>query len=216
MHPGTVFPGPGLGHKGGVKAETLGNGLYRQLKSHNVICRQKGFVIPEINLMLSGSHLVVGGLHFKSHLLQGQHHISSGILPLVYRTHIKISRLLVGVGGGISLVIRMEQEKLTLRSYVKLIAHLSRFLKHLFQNIAGIALIGRAIGSLDVTDQTGHFALLGPPGKDCQRIQIRGQQKIRIVVICKSFDTGTVKHIFPVQHPLQLAGRHGYIFQSSE
>ena len=69
MHAGAVASRLGLRHKSGMKAVTFCDGLYRQLKGHNIIRRFQGVIISEIYLMLCRSRFMMGGFNNKSHIL---------------------------------------------------------------------------------------------------------------------------------------------------
>ena len=158
----------------------FGYGLHDKLKGHEIIRSDQSFIIAEINLMLGRGNLMMRREYLKSHLLQCEHHIPPGIFPEVNRSHIKIPALLVGQGGGKSVLIRVEKEKLTLRSRVQRIAHLCRSCHCLFEHISWISLIGRPILPVYIADQPCHLPLLGAPRKNLKGTQIRAQVHIRI------------------------------------
>ena len=62
----------GLGHEGGVEVVPLGDGFHRQLEGHDLVGALQGGGVLEVDLMLAGSHLVVGRLNLIPHLLQSQ------------------------------------------------------------------------------------------------------------------------------------------------
>ena len=104
----------------------FGDRLHCQLECHNIICRLKCLIITEINLMLRRSHLVMGCLYLKSHVLKRQHHIPSRILAKIDRSKIKISSALVALCRRLSVFILIEQEKFALRSYIEPVSKLCR------------------------------------------------------------------------------------------
>ncbi len=81
VHTGGVLSVHRLRHKGCVQSVPLGNGFDCQLKSHNVICRPKSFIVFEIDFVLRSSFLMLGGFDFKIHVLQRQDDIPSNIFP---------------------------------------------------------------------------------------------------------------------------------------
>ena len=73
--------------------------------------------------MLGRGNLMMAGLNLKSHILQVEHDIPAYIFSQVNGGYIKITGCLMGIGGGPSLLIRVEKEKLALRPYIKYITH---------------------------------------------------------------------------------------------
>ena len=176
----------------------------------------QGLIIPKINLVLPGSKLMIGRFHIKAHLLQRQDNIPSRILSQIDRAHIKKARFLMGKGRGISLIIRVEQEKLTLRPHVELVSQSFRVLHCPLQDPAGIAAVDRSVRSVNIADQPGHLPLLGPPREHSQGIQIRAQEHIHVVVMQEALHAGAVEYIALIQHPLQLPRGHRRVFQVPE
>ena len=83
MHPRTGLIEDGLGHKGGMEAMLVGDGLHHQFKGHNIVGSAKGVVITEVDFMLAACHLMVGGFDLKPHILKGQANIPAGFLTAV-------------------------------------------------------------------------------------------------------------------------------------
>ena len=203
-------------HKRRMQAVPFGNGLHRQFECHDIVRHLKRLAVPEIYFMLCRRFPVMGGLHRKAHLFQCQDHIPSGILPEVHGTHVKITRLFPRMGGRRTILVHIEQEKLALRTHIKAVAHIRRFLNRPFQNIPRISLKRRSVRSVNITDQPRHPALLGTPRKDRHGIQIRIQIHIRLHPAGKSLNGRTVKHTLVIQCPFKLARRHRHIFQIAE
>ena len=216
MHSGAVYPFLWLGHKGGVKAVALGDGLGRHFKGHNVIRRLKHIRILKIDLMLAWGDLVMGGFHLKFHGFQIQHNIPAHIFRQVDGGHVKISRRLMGIGGRPPIVVRMEQEKLALRPHLEGIAHLLCLLCRLAQHIPGISLKRLLVYAVDVADQPGHLALLRTPWKDLKGVQIRIKIHIRFFDTHKALDGGAVKNTPVFQRLRQLSHCNRHIFQHAE
>ncbi len=70
MHPISRRVPERLGHKRGMKAVFLGQGLDRKLERHDIVGSGKGIRIFQINLMLPCGGLMVAGLHRDPHFLQ--------------------------------------------------------------------------------------------------------------------------------------------------
>ena len=62
--------------------------------------------------MLAPGALMVAGLDLKAHLLQIQADLPAGALTVVQGAQVEVARLVVGLGGGLALVVGLEQEML--------------------------------------------------------------------------------------------------------
>ena len=216
MHTGAVDALLGLGHKGGVKAVALGNGLGRHLEGHDIVRRAQHVLVLEIDLVLGRGDLMVGGFHLESHVLQIQHNVPAHVLRQVDGRHVEIPGRLVGLGGGTALLVGVEQEKLALRSNVEHVPHLLRPLHGALQHIARVPDKGLLIHAVHVADQARHLALLRPPGEYLKGVQVGIQVHVGLVDPHKALDGGAVEHAAVVQRFLKLAGRDSHIFQHSE
>ena len=166
VHARAVDAEDGLGHEGGVQAVFLARVLTASLKVMILSARAQGVGVFEVDLMLALSHLMVAGLDLKAHLLQGHADLPPGALPVVQRTQVEVARLVVGPGGGLAVVIGLEEEKLRLRAHVEgVIAHVLRLFQGPLEHIAGVSHEGGAVRVVYVADQAGHLAVAGPPGK---------------------------------------------------
>ena len=123
--------------------------------------------------MLAGCHLVVAGLHRHAHLLQIQADLPAGPLPMVQRAQVKIAGLVGSPDGGLTVFIGLEQEELQFRSHIAGEAQGVGTAEHPLQHTSGITGEGGTIGVVDVADQPGHLAVLGPPGQDGKGVQVR-------------------------------------------
>ena len=139
MHAVSVDTGLRLWHKRRIQSVTLCNRFDCHLKRHDRICHVQRLVIMKINLMLCRRILMVRRFHDKSHLLQGQDHIAARIFTQIQRPDIKIACLFMRDRRRISLIIRVEQEKFTLRTDIKPVAHLFCVGEHTFQHISRIS-----------------------------------------------------------------------------
>ena len=163
----------GLGHEGGVEAVLLGQSLHRQLEGHDVVRSPQGVGVLEVDLVLAGCHLVVAGLHRHAHLLQIQADLPAGPLPMVQRAQGKIAGLVGSPDGGLTVFIGLEQKELQFRSHIAGEAQGVGTAEHPLQHTSGITGEGGTIGVVDVADQPGHLAVLGPPGQDGKGVQVR-------------------------------------------
>ena len=214
VHTRAVDAEDGLGHKCGVQAILLGQGLHRQLEGHDVVGGVHGLGVLEVDLMLALGHLVVGCLDLEVHLLQGQADLPPGGFPVVQGAQVKVARLVVGLGGGLALLVGLEQEELALRAHVEPVeAHVVGLLDHPLEHLAGIAHKGAAVRVVHIADQAGHLAVAGPPRKDPEALQVRVEILVGLVDPDKALNGGTVKHDLVVHGLLDLGGGDGHVLQ---
>ena len=69
---------------------------------------------------------------------------------------------------------------------------------------------------MDVADQPGHLAVLGPPGQDGEGVQIRPEVLVRLLDADEPLDGAAVHHDLIVQGLFDLGGRDGHIFHLAE
>ena len=211
VHPAARSALDGLWHEGGVKPVLLRQGLYRQFEGHDGVGRLESGRIFDVNFVLAGSRLVVAGLDLKAHGLQIQTDLPAGALPVVQGAQVEVSRLVRGPGGGPAVLVGVEQEKLQLRPHMKGQPHRLRPGQGALEDAPGIAGKGRPIRVVDVADEPGHLAILGPPGQHREGVQIRPQVLVRLLHPDKSLNGTAVHQNLVVQRPLDLGGGNRYI-----
>ena len=172
--------------------------------------------VHEVDLVLAGVHLVVAGLDLEAHLLQAQADLPAGGLPVVQGAQVEVPGLVAGAGGGAAVLISLEQEELQLRPGVEGEAHVLRLPQRPLQHASGVSHEGRAVGIVDVADQPGHLAVLGPPGQHREGVQVRPQVLVGLLHPDEALDGTAVHHDLPVQSPPDLRGGDGHVFQLAE
>ena len=136
---------------------------------------------------------------------------------MVQGAQVKVTGLVVGLGGGAALLVGLEEEELGLGTHVEgVIAHVVGLLQHPLENTTGIAHKGSAVGVIHVADQPGHTAMLGTPGEDGKAVQIGVQILVRLVDAHKALDGGAVQSDLVVQSLLNLGSGDGHILQLTE
>ena len=80
MHAGTVDAELGLRHKSSVQTVASCDGAHRHLEGHDIVRSMQRLIVSEIDLMLRRSHLMMGCLDDKSHVLQVHYDVTAGIL----------------------------------------------------------------------------------------------------------------------------------------
>ena len=116
----------------------------------------------------------------------------------------------------LSIIISMEQEKFTFRSYIQTISLIRCFLFCFSENVTWIAFKRLPVSGIHITDNTRYFSLLRAPWKDCKSVQIRIQIHIRFLHTNKTFNCRTVKHAFVIQRFFKLTSGNRHIFQRSK
>ncbi len=173
--------------------------------------------ILEVDLVLALSHLVVAGLDLKSHLLQRYADLAAGTLAVVQGAQVEVAGLVVGLGGGLALLVGLEQEELSLGAHVEgVIAHVGGLLQHPLQHAAGVAYEGSAVGIVDVADESGHLTVLRPPGEHNKGVQVGIEVLVRLVDADKAFDGRAIQHDLVVDGLLDLGGGNGHVLELAE
>ena len=216
VHTGTVHTGLGLRHKSCMKTVTLRNGTDSGFHRHDLVRCLQRIIHGKFYLVLTGSDLVSGGFHLVTHLFQCQYDIPPGIFPQIHRTQIKIACPLVGNGGGDAVIIRVKQEKFTLRIYFQCITQAFCFFQNFFQKISGASLIGSSICTDQITDQPCNLSLLRSPGQNTECGQIRAKIHFCFFRTDKAFNRRSINDT-PVIHGFRkLSRRNGDILHRTE
>jgi len=94
------------------------DGPHDQPQRHNVIGCFQRFGVSRIDLVLSGSYLVMGGLYLKSKVLKRDDHVAACVLPGIHRREVKVAALVLCLDCGPALFVKVEQEKLRLSACI--------------------------------------------------------------------------------------------------
>ena len=136
---------------------------------------------------------------------------------MVQGAQIEVARLVVGTGGGLALVISLEEEEFRLWTYVEGIkAHLLRPFQSPLEDVPGVAHEGFSVRVMDVTDEPGYPAVAGPPGEDGEGVQVGVQVLIRLVDADKTLDGGAVEHDLVIHRLLNLRCGDGHVLELTE
>ena len=197
--------GDRLGHEGRVHAITASDGFDGLFERHQAISRSNRFIKAEVDFMLARCHLVMRGLDFKAHFLQGQDDFAPDIFTLAERFEVEIRACVIGQGGGIALVIVVEQEKFAFRANVEDVAHLLGLTNDFPEDLARVAGKGLAFERFEIADQPGHFTLLRPPGENQERVQVWLEVHVGFLDPGEPFDRRSIKHADAIEGLVQLA-----------
>ena len=127
-------------HKGCVQTVLCRICFNNMLKSHNSVGRSHNIAKLEINFVLSLSDLVVRCLDSIAHFLECKTNITPAILAVVDWIKVKISCLITRFKGRLTVFVQLKEEKFTLGSNIKAVAHFCRLVNNLLQNISRVAL----------------------------------------------------------------------------
>ena len=101
------------------------------------------------------------------------------MLTLIGGAHIKVTRNIACFCGGISVLIKLEEEEFTLGAYIERIAHIGSLFKYLFKNVSRIAEERSvAVSAINVADKACNSVL---PRKYNERIVIGSQIHIGLI-----------------------------------
>ena len=126
VHAGTGRAIDGLGHKGSMQAVGVGDLLDRLLEGDDVVGGVECIGILKVDLMLTGGALVVRGFDLKAQGFQSQADLPAGVVTVVDGAQVEVAGLIAGLGGGLAVLVDLEQEELALRANVEGVAHVSR------------------------------------------------------------------------------------------
>jgi len=212
VHAAAVLAEEGLGHEGGVDPVLSGHFLHRDSIGLGVVGHAKGFVVTQIDFVLTGCDLVVAVFHLDPHLLQGKNGLASQIVSPVQGRHVEVAAPVDDFGGG----IRFEIEVFQLRTHVKGEAFLRRLPQHAFQYVPGISLVGTSVGIQDVAEHSSHGLFPGTPRKKLKGRGIGNRHHVAFLDAGEPFDGGSVK-----AHPFtecqgQFVRGHGKALELSQ
>ena len=158
---------------------------------------------------------MMGCLDLKAHIFQSQHHITSRIFPEINWSHVKIACLFMwsSVVGHPS-IIRMEQEKFTLRSHIKRIAHIRCLFTITFCKIyRGSPSNGVPSGLYDITDQYVPLCPAADATERSSNVSRSGCRYISDSSMRTNPSMAEPSNMQPViQRFFQLTGCNGHIF----
>ena len=212
MHAGACGAIDGLGHEGGVEAVGIGDLLHRLLEGDDIVRGGKGLGVLEVNLMLAGGALVVGGFDFKPQGLQGQADLPAGVVPVVDGAQVEVAGFVPGFGGGLAVLVDFKEEEFALRAHVKGVSHVGGPLEHPLQGAPGVPDEGGAVGVAHIAQKTGHLALLLVPRQDGEGIQIGVEVLVRLMDAGEPLDGAAVDGDLVVYGLLDLGGGDGHVF----
>ena len=197
-------------------AEAAGDIAHDELEGREVVGGGQRVGIPEVDLVLPGGHLVVGGLNLEAHLHQLLDDDAPDLLTAVDRPQVEVRRGVMGDGGRRPIGRLLEQKELSLTPGHHRKAQLAGPLDLALEcrtRAPGKRLLVR---SVDVAEQPGHASTLVFVGQNPERVQIRLEQHVGFFDPDEAFDRRSIEHDLTVERLLELAARHLDVLVDSE
>ena len=162
--------------------------------------------------MLRGSNLMVAVLHIDAHGVQGQDGVPAQVGGVVCGGQVEVS----AVVQNLCAVLILEVEELQLRADQEAVAFILDALQVSLQDVPRVALIGAAVGVLDVAEHPGHGVLLLSPGDELEGGRVRLGDHVGFVNSGKALDGGAVKAHALGECSFQLIGVDGEALGDSQ
>ena len=188
------------------------NGFDHRTECHSMIRRTQGIGIAKIDLILSGTFLVVGGFRLDPHPLQSKADLPADIFAFVFRGHIHVACMVIGNIGGFPILVQFEQIELQFRAEGEGIACFRRICDGTFQNASGVVGEPAAIRIGDGTHHPHHPAMLRPPGKHRNGGGVRVQKQVGMNLVAEACDGRCIDGDAIAKSPFQLLGHDRDVF----
>ena len=181
--------------RGKIRAEpvSVGHRFDDALKSQRVIRRRQRIGKAEIDLILTGTFLMMGAFRPDPHLLERQADFAADVLAAVLRRDIHIPGFVAGDARGLSGFVQIEKIKFLLRAKGKGKPHLLRLFNGLLQKTARIRGKGRSVRMGDRSKHLHDTPVLRTPRKRHKRIRFGMQKKIAVHFVPEAGNRGSVK-----------------------
>ena len=197
VHAAAVLAEDRLRHEGRVDAVLPGDLLDRGAVGHHLVGHHERLVVAQVDLVLARGHLVVAVLHADPHLLEGEDRLAAQVRRPVHGEAVEIAAHVEELGG----LVGGEIEELEFGTDIEGVALVVDLLQGPLQHIAGIALVGGAVGILDVADHPRDRPVGGPPGDDLEGRGIGHGDHVALLDPAETRDGGAVEP-HPLFHPL--------------
>ena len=201
-----------LGREIGVQTVAVCYRLENRLEGRLVVgCRER-IRIAKVDLVLTGSLLVIGALREDIHLLQRQIYLAAYILPPVIGCDIHISGMIVRLQRALSVLIAFEQVKFHPRTEGECDALGLCRLDGTGQDAPAVTFAYAAVQIAYGAVHPDHTPVIGTPREDRQRIGIRHEIEIQVLYIAEARDGLRIERDAVPECLFNLAGHDGYVF----
>jgi hypothetical protein len=205
VHARAVHAEDRLRHEGRVQTVIHRDLLHDETEGRDAVGGRHGVGVLEVDLVLSGGDLVVGGLDFEAHLLQGENDVAARLFPAVDRRQVEVGPFVVGVHDRIAGGVPTEEEEFGLWSGDHRVAERRGLVHLLLQRHARAAGERAPIRVVHIADQTPDLlAALVRPGIDRERREVGDQVHVGFLDPREAFDRGAVELDLAVQSLLEL------------
>ena len=203
VHAAAVLPEDRLRHEGRVDAVLPRDLLDRGPVGHDLVGHLEGLVVAQVDLVLARGHLVVAVLDADPHLLEGEDRLPAQVRRPVHGEAVEVAAHVEELGclvGG-------EIEELELGADVEGIALVVDLLEGPLEHVAGVALVGGAVGVQDVADHPGDRAVASGRQGMIWKVVGSGMAIMSLSSIRAETRDGGAVEPHPLLHPLlQLGG----------
>ena len=203
VHPAAVQTLNRLGHERRQEAVPVGDVAHDELEGGQVVGRDQGVGVAQVDLVLARGHLVVGRLDLEAHCLHLLDDHPADLLALVHRTQVEVCGRIVRR--------LLEQEELRLASRHHREAELPGPGELALEGEAGAADEGLLVGGVDIAEQPRHPPALVVVGQDAEGGEVRFQQHVRLFDPHEPLDRAAVEHDLPVQRLAELGAGHLHV-----
>jgi hypothetical protein len=182
--------------------------LQRVAEGDHVVGRLQRGRMAEVDLVLSGGDLVVGGVHLDAQGLQRRHHRLAHVDAAV-GGEVEVAAAVVGQRLQRPGDVVAQQEELDLGPAPVLEVHLPGHLDGPAQGAAGVARVGLAVRGVGPADQPRRRRRC--PGQDPERLQVGHQEHVALGGAGEGLHRGAVEPGAVLDGVGQLLGGDGHV-----
>ncbi len=208
VHAAAVHSLDRLGHERGEEAVAVGHIPDDELEGGEIVRRDERIGVLEVDLVLAGGHLVVGGLDLETHLRELLDDHPPDLLALVERAQVEVGAGVVRRGGGRAVGRVLEEKELRFTPRHHREAELSGPGELALERRPGTAGEGLLIGGIDVAEKTGHPPALVVVRQDPEGLEVGLEEHVRLLDPHEALDRGAVEHDLAVERLVELAPRY--------
>ena len=211
MHSVARLAAQRLGREVGGKPVAHRHGMYDGAECHGVVRRLDGVGVPEVDLVLSRSLLVVRAFRADAHLLERKADLAPDVFALVLGRDVHVSGAIVRDLRRLAAFVAAEKIKLHLGTERKGNAHRRGVVHRFLQQSAYVPLKRRPVRVQHTAEKPRHAPVVGPPRQQAERRGIRLQKEIRVQLVAEAGNGGGVERDAGGKRPVQRVRQNGHI-----
>ncbi len=204
MHPRPRLVGQRLWHKTGQRTVLQRDLTDHGAKSHDVVRHGQRIRIPQVDLVLARTALVVAELHRDPHLLQHGDGRAAEIVAITPGDVVEVAGVVDRDRDGSRLVGLLEQIELDLGVGVEGEPLVGRLVQRALQDVARIRHGRAAVRHPNVGEHPRRSGVVPPPRQHLERAGVRLNDHVRLVDPRKTLDRAAVEADAPAEGLLQL------------